>query len=453
MSPDVSPWPVLAVAPHAAAAVALALLWFLGRECPPERLVVGLSKVASVAALLASLALLPALPGREALVSGTVDAFRVGDHAFALELVADRLSVPLVVLGAVLVALVSAFSARYLHREPGFFRFYLLLHVFAAGATTLFLAGSLDVVLIGWELMGITSAWLIAFFEDRPGPARSALRVFATYRVADLGLLVGMVALVHVAGTTRFSALALASPTSGAAAVSGLLLVLAAAGKSAQVPFSGWLLRAMEGPTPSSAIFYGALSVHAGAYLLLRTRPWLAHAPAVLAVIVALGLVTAVVATASGRAATDGKAQIAWASLAQVGLVFAEVGAGWTTLALIHLLGNAALRTLQFLRAPSLLRDVTAQHAALGGLLPRTGTHLDRLVPEAVERRLYAAAVERFHLDALVDRVIVLPVARLAALLRAVDDGLIGAFEPGPGAPALAEAASPAPGREEVHHV
>jgi NAD(P)H-quinone oxidoreductase subunit 5 len=427
MRPEPSLWPALVVAPHGAAALLLALAWFVGRERPGERLVARVSALASVASFLASLVVLARVVPGAALAAGPVEWFHAGHHAFALELVADPLSAPLAVVAAALVGLVGAFSVRYVHREPGFFRFFLLLHVFATGALTLFLAASLDVVVVGWELVGVTSAWLIAFFEDRPGPARSALRVLGTYRVGDLGLLVGVVALDLTAGTTRFLDLGPVAPLSAAGV--GALLLLAAAAKSAQVPFSSWLPRAMEGPTPSSAIFYGALSVHAGAYLLLRMRPWLGQSPLVLGAIVALGLTTALVAAAAGRAATDGKGQLAWASTAQVGLIFAEIGAGWTTLALLHLLGNIALRTLQLLRAPSLLRDVTAHHAALGGLLPRTGTHLDRLVPEGLERRLYAAAIDRFHLDAFVDRVVIAPAARLATLMRAGDDAVIGLAE------------------------
>src|SRR5262249_33286198 len=149
-----------------------------------------------------------------------------------------------------------------------------------------------------------------------------------------------------------------ATPTQ--ALVVGLLLVVAAAGKSALVPFSGWLPRAMEGPTPSSAVFYGALSVHLGAFLLLRMSSLLSASPALAGLVVALGLVTAVCAHVTGSVQTDIKSALSFASLAQVGLIVAEIGLGaWFPflwyVALAHLLGHACVRTLQFVRAPTLL--------------------------------------------------------------------------------------------------
>src|SRR5438045_9561197 len=136
-----------------------------------------------------------------------------------------------------------------------------------------------------------------------------------------------------------------------------LLLLLAAAGKAAQVPFSGWLPRAMEGPTPSSAIFYGAISIHAGAYLLLRVQPMLVQSGFACAMVIAIGVATAIHGTMAGRASADAKTSLASASLTQVGIVFVEIGIGWQSIALVHISGHAMVRTLQFLRAPSMLHD------------------------------------------------------------------------------------------------
>src|SRR5262249_25111366 len=137
-----------------------------------------------------------------------------------------------------------------------------------------------------------------------------------------------------------------AAVSPGQAAVVGALLLTAAAGKSALLPFSGWLPRAMEGPTPSSAVFYGALSVHLGAFLLLRAGPLLAASWGLSAAVVALGLATALFAFLAGSVQTDIKSVLSFAALSQVGLIFAEIGLGWHYLALAHLLGHACLRTL-----------------------------------------------------------------------------------------------------------
>ncbi len=164
-----------------------------------------------------------------------------------------------------------------------------------------------------------------------------------------------------------------ASMNPTAALVIGLLLLFAAAGKSALIPFSDWLPRAMEGPTPSSAVFYGALSVHLGAYLLLRVSPLLQLSLLLSAAVVVLGISSAVYAAVTARVQTDVKSALAFASLTQVGIITAEIGMGWNYLALVHMIGHAILRTLQLLRAPSLLQDHHTLENAIGGrLVPTT---------------------------------------------------------------------------------
>ena len=188
------------------------------------------------------------------------------------------------------------------------------------------------------------------------------------------------------------------------------LLLFAAAGKSALLPFCGWLPRAMEGPTPSSAVFYGALSVHLGAFLLLRVSPLFACSLGLAVATVALGLATAMYASLVGRVQTDIKSALSFASLTQVGIIVAEIGAGhWVPflwyVALVHLLGHACLRTLQFVRAPSLLLDYRNVENAIGGKLPRSngGT------PSRFRLWLYRFALERGYLDAILTDFIARP--------------------------------------------
>jgi len=149
----------------------------------------------------------------------------------------------------------------------------------------------------------------------------------------------------------------------------GLLLLIAAAGKSALVPFSGWLPRAMEGPTPSSAIFYGSLSVHLGAYLLLRVSPILELSLTLRLAVIFLGLISALFGSLVARVQTDIKSALAFASLTQVGIIVVEIGCGLRYIALIHIIGHACLRTLQLLRAPSLLHDYHTLENAIGSHL------------------------------------------------------------------------------------
>lgn len=350
--------------------------------------------------------------------------FAVHDYIFPLTLLVDRLSLPLVTLSVILVGVVAAFSVRYLHRDPGFLRFFLLLNLFGFGILLLFTVGSFDLLIGGWELVGLTSVLLIGFFQFRDEPVRNALRVFAIYRACDVGLLIAVVLLHHFAGSVSFAAVlpgvwpqTSSALVGGEATVVGLLLLLAAMGKAAQVPFSGWLPRAMEGPTPSSAIFYGALSVHAGAYLLLRAQPILAASSLVSTAVVIIGILTALHGTLASRVAADAKTSIAHASLTQLGLIFAEIGMGWSRLAVLHIAGHAAVRTLQFLRAPSMLHDFHRVHHAAGGRLGETGAHYESLFPAAVQRWLYRLAFDRGHLDTILDRGFVAPLLWLAGTL------------------------------------
>lgn len=346
--------------------------------------------------------------------------FAVHDYRFPLVLLADRLSVPFLLMTAVLIGLIGQFSATYLHREPGFVRFFLLLHLFAFGSSVAFAAGSFDLLVGGWEVVGITSVLLIGFFHNRGAPVENGIRVFTVYRACDIGLLLAVFALHHWAGTTLFTR-GVPDLSSAQSGIVSLLLLFAAAGKAAQVPFSEWLPRAMEGPTPSSAIFYGAISIHAGAYLLLRAMPLMADSWLASALLIATGVITAIHGTIVGRASADAKTSLAYASLTQVGIVFVEIGFGWTTLAVCHILGHATVRTLQFLRAPSMLHDYHQMHSAVGGELSPSGRHIEDLLPEPAQIWLYRWAMDRGHLDTLLERAVVHPLMKLSALLASMD--------------------------------
>jgi NADH-quinone oxidoreductase subunit L len=401
----------------------LALLWLLGWT-PGERLlswITGLTFSACTLGIAVLAWIVMSSPNGSTSVTVAFGTwFAVGDYHFPLVLTADRLSLPFLALAAVLSGLIGQFSATYLHREPGFLRFFLLLHLFAFGSLLAFAAGSFDLLAAGWEVVGITSVLLIGFFQLRPAPVENGLRVFGVYRACDIGLLVGIFAMHHWAGTAsfygRFPAL-----TGTRAVIVCLLLLLAASGKAAQVPFSGWLPRAMEGPTPSSAIFYGAISIHAGAYLLLRAQPLLARSALASTLVILIGLATAMHGAIVGRASADAKTSLAYATLTQVGIVFIEIGLGWRWIAVAHILGNATVRTMQFLRAPSMLHDYHQMHSAIGGEVSTAGRQIEDLLPEPVQLWLYRWAFDRGHLDTILDRWVIDPLVRVSAYLAKLD--------------------------------
>jgi NADH:ubiquinone oxidoreductase subunit 5 (subunit L)/multisubunit Na+/H+ antiporter MnhA subunit len=177
-----------------------------------------------------------------------------------------------------------------------------------------------------------------------------------------------------------------------------LMILLSAAAKSALVPFSSWLPRAMEGPTPSSAIFYGSLAVHLGVFVMLRTYPFWEHQLSFRIFTAALGLVTTLIATGIARVQSSVKSQIAYASIGQIGLIFIEVAAGFETLALIHFAGNAFLRTYQLLVSPSvvsyLIREQFYKYS------PRQRS-LESSFPRWLEYTLYVLCIREWNMDSM----------------------------------------------------
>jgi NAD(P)H-quinone oxidoreductase subunit 5 len=336
---------------------------------------------------------------------------------FRLKLIFDRLSVPFAILSFVLCGTIAAFANVYLHRDAGYRRFFLFYAVFLLGMIVSALAGTIETLFFGWELVGLSSALLVAFFHERPTPVRNGQRIWSVYRISDAAFLIAALTLHHLTGAGDFEGLmgSGAWPEGAAtigphhALVVGLLLLLAAAGKSGMVPFSGWLPRAMEGPTPSSAVFYGALSVHLGAYLLLRVSPLLKVSPILSACVIALGLASAIYGALVTRVQTDVKTTMAYASLTQVGIIVVEIGCGLRYIALVHMIGHALMRTLQLLRAPSVLKDYHTLENAIGENLPRRPSLWDHAVSEQDCGWLYRFCLERGFLDSMLDQCIIRP--------------------------------------------
>jgi NADH-quinone oxidoreductase subunit L len=202
--------------------------------------------------------------------------FAVHDYRFPLVLMADRLSLPFLAMTVLLSGLIGQFSATYLHRERGFFRFFVLLHLFAFGSLLAFAAGSFDLLAGGWEIVGITSVLLIAFFQLRPAPVENA-----SPRLRRVSRLRHWIA----GGRFRHAQLGgngIVQPRrSDAQGWARRNRLSSSAAGGVRKSRAGSLLRMAParhgGPHASSAIFYGAISIHAGAYLLLRVQPMLAQ--------------------------------------------------------------------------------------------------------------------------------------------------------------------------------
>lgn len=336
---------------------------------------------------------------------------------FHLKFAFDRLSIPFLILSCVLCGVVGEFTRRYLHREEGYSRFFLFYAIFFCGMVLSSLASTIETLFVGWELVGLSSALLVAYFHERANPVRNGQRVWSIYRLSDAAFLVAAIAMHHMTGEGDFGGLmssgswpeGTADMTPRQALLVGSLILVAAAGKSALFPFSGWLPRAMEGPTPSSAIFYGALSVHLGAYLLLRLSPILVVSPLLQGMVIALGVVSAACGAVMSRVQNDIKVSLAYASLTQVGIIVVEIGLGLHYLALIHIIGHATLRTMQLLRAPTLLRDYTELENKIGMRIPHEPFAGAKFLPKSIQHWCYRFGFDRGFMDIALDKYIAGP--------------------------------------------
>ncbi len=353
------------------------------------------------------------------LLGKNTDSYNVGHWLnsdtldIQLNFISTGLNVRLAALFSLLLAIVTHFSINYMHREAGYHRFFFILSLFASAILLLVLSGNAVGTFIGWEVAGLCSYFLIAYAYDRPVAAANATRVFVTNRIGDAGFILGASLSYAWVGSVNWSTIiaTLAQLTPGEATGIALCFAVAAFAKSAQLPFTPWLARAMEGPTPSSAVFYGAVMVHAGVYLIILLRPVFENAPLAMAVVAIVGLLTAVYAFVVGLSQTDVKSSLIFATSGQLGLMFLECGLGFWQLATWHLCAHAVVRGYQFLTAPSLMHNVRGMSAETS----------QRNIPTWI----YVASLQRFWLDQITDWALVKPVRGLAHDLSYFDDHIV----------------------------
>lgn len=335
--------------------------------------------------------------------------FQTSSYEFFLDFSFDKIAATYLVVGALLTFLVTVYSRYYLHRETGYKRFFNTMLFFYVGYVVVTLSGNLETMFVGWEMLGISSFLLIAFYRDRYLPVKNAVKVFSIYRVGDVGLILTMWLTHHLFHENitflKLSNYELVHEHIANHSIEGviisLMILVTAAAKSAQLPFSSWLPRAMEGPTPSSAIFYGSLAVHMGVFLLLRTHPFWEQQLSVRILIAIVGLVTTVITTGIARVQSSIKSQIAYASSAQIGLIFIEVAAGLDNLALFHFAGNAFLRTYQLLVSPSVVSYLIREQ------FYKFSPHIRSIedsFPKKLRYSLYILCVKEWNLDSFMYR-------------------------------------------------
>ena len=272
--------------------------------------------------------------------------------------------------------LIHVFSIGYMHGDPRFSRFFTYLNLFVASMLTLVLGGNFAMVFMGWELVGLCSYLLISFWYTKPSAAAAGKKAFIVNRIGDFGFMIGLMLVFTNFGTLAFDGIFERAPevlSQGTATAIGLLFLVGAAGKSAQIPLYVWLPDAMEGPTPVSALIHAATMVTAGVYLVARTAPIFELGPAAGLTVATIGALTALWAATIAIAQSDIKKVLAYSTVSQLGYMFIAVGLGGYIAGIFHLMTHAFFKALLFLGSGSVIHGMHDEQdmRKMGGLLQK----------------------------------------------------------------------------------
>jgi NADH:ubiquinone oxidoreductase subunit 5 (subunit L)/multisubunit Na+/H+ antiporter MnhA subunit len=271
----------------------------------------------------------------------------------------------------IIISLINHFSTVYLSRDLFYFKFFSMIYLLQLALTMLILTRGNETILMGWEFMGLSSVLLIAFYEYRSSVLKNSLIILAIYKTSDL-LLYGSL---------------LYSTTDNAYCL--IALLLACLIKSSVIPWF-WLPKAVEGPTQSTAVFYGGLATHIPVYLFIRA--WESHSitehPILLSGVICLIVISILTTHILSKTVNDAKNSIAYATITHLGIIYLEVLFGLTSIAIFHCLMHGLYRTMEFLRSPSILYDHQMQ--------PRSQYHLPNLLPATLRDRIYHLAYNEF---------------------------------------------------------
>ncbi|MGI8457256.1 MAG: NADH-quinone oxidoreductase subunit L [Propionibacteriaceae bacterium] len=293
-----------------------------------------------------------------------------GRWNIAVGLQIDQLSIVFALLITGVGSLIHVYSIGYMAHDPRRRRFFAYLNLFIAAMLLLVLADNYLVLFVGWEGVGLASYLLIGFWQDKPSAATGAKKAFVVNRVGDLGMSVAIMLMLAFFGSSAFVDVNAGMPGvgGGLATVLGLALLFGACGKSAQVPLQSWLLDAMEGPTPVSALIHAATMVTAGVYLVVRSHAVFAETATASTVVVIVGTVTLLFGAWIGCAKDDIKKVLAGSTMSQIGymMLAAGIGPAGYAFAIFHLLTHGFFTANMFLGAGSVMHgmndDVNMRH-------------------------------------------------------------------------------------------
>jgi NADH-quinone oxidoreductase subunit L len=296
----------------------------------------------------------------------------VGTLHVPAALLVDPLSITMCLFVTGISALIHLYSTGYMHGEKDFRKFFLYLNLFVFAMLLLVLSNNLVLTFVGWEGVGLCSYWLVSYYFERDAAASAGKKAFIYNRVGDVGMLVAMFLIFSHLHTltyaTIFERAGTLSPTIATLVV--LALLLAATGKSAQIPLFNWLPDAMEGPTPVSALIHAATMVTAGVYLLVRMSPVLALSHSGRVTIAVIGGVTAFVAATIATSQKDIKKVLAFSTVSQIGYMVLAVGVGAYSAAIFLMIAHAFFKALLFLGSGSVIHSLNGEQdmRKMGGL-------------------------------------------------------------------------------------
>jgi NADH-quinone oxidoreductase subunit L len=289
----------------------------------------------------------------------------------------DRLTAVMLLVVTGIGSLIHIYSIGYMAHEHGphdggYYRFFAYLNLFMFFMLVLVLGANFLVLFVGWEGVGLCSYLLIGFYFDKKFATDAGNKAFIVNRIGDFGFSLAMFYVVKTFGSLDFSTVfsKTAGTPEGVLTLIGLLLMVGAAGKSAQIPLYVWLPDAMAGPTPVSALIHAATMVTAGVYMTARSWPIYTHAPAAMEVIAVIGIATAFFAATIGIAQNDIKKVFAYSTVSQLGYMFVGVGVGAYSAGIYHLVTHAFFKALLFLGSGSVIHALSGEQDLrnMGGL-------------------------------------------------------------------------------------
>ena len=350
-----------------------------------DRVAPTLGTLASTASFVVAGALFAAMLGRgdheRAISVHLWEWFAVGNYEVSVGLLLDQLSLAFVLLITGVGSVIHLYSIGYMADDERKRRFFGYLNLFVAAMLLLVLADDFLILFIGWEGVGLASYLLIGFWQHKDSAATAAKKAFVMNRVGDAGMVLAIMSMFAVFGSTAFNEVfpAASEASEGWLVTIGLLLLLGACGKSAQFPLQSWLLDAMEGPTPVSALIHAATMVTAGVYLVVRAADIYAGAPAARTAVVIVGAITLLMGAVIACAKDDIKKALAGSTMSQIGYMMLAAGLGPAgyAFAIFYLLAHGFFKANLFLGAGSVMHGMNDEvdmrkYGALRAAMPVT---------------------------------------------------------------------------------